>query len=607
MRVKKLTAGGLAGLTLAVALFGLTGRAEASGVTTHSWMAVEAIARVQDPELRALLQANLRQVEAGAHYPDSGYGAGPPVDIPNTYGEESHWPRFSYAYVDQIRDDPDCGDLTDPAGPCAARIAHAFGAVAHGIGDEVWDWLFEPAAPDHGESYAPPGTPASTGGMELQMDMVAIQDHRRPTRPDLPVWPDHAGLLDVYATIGRTDIVEENLTDGERLMRIVRAGERIVTTNHHHEVTANQPWLSAHLVSAPGGIRFAARSIAANWDTLWGRLLGDQPATEVAVTYPAAGERDIPSTGWARASFQPGSSPDRGGAATRITAVLSSSLAYRPTVSSQLNIPTQLPPGAMTLTEAATGDPVPIRAGYPRVVPYNPEAGEHTIDIQPNDDLAPCTEYRVAVTANLIDAEAQPVSPYSWTFRTDGCTETVRRPDAWVRVVDEFGRGETLNDTGAWFGADVQTANGAGQKRATTAPAGHALTFDVNVVNDGTVAERYSVAGQPAVPGFKVQYFDEGGANISRAVKAGTYRTPRLDPGASTMVHLVITPKATAPLGAAVTRRVTVTSRRDPTAVDAVKVTVANGPLPTLGPVPTGAAAEAQVAAALPALFCNLG
>jgi len=606
VRVKKLTAGGVVGLTLAVALLGLGGRAEAAGVTTHSWMAVEAIARVQDPALRALLQANLRQVEGGAHYPDSGYGSSA-LNIPNTYGEESHWPRFSYAYVDQIRDDPDCGDLTNPTGPCAARIAHAFGAVAHGIGDEVWDWLFEPQAPDHGESYAPPNTPANTAGMELQMDMVAVQDHRRPTRPDLPLWPDHADLVQVYAGIGRGDVDDEALTDGEHLMRVVRAGERIVTTNHHHEVTANQSWLAAHLVTAPGGIRFAARAIAANWDTLWGRLLGDQPATEVAVTYPAAGERDIPATGWTRTSFQPGSSPGRGGASTRITAVLSSSLAYRPTTTSAIEVPTLLPAGAMTLTEAATGDPVPLRTGYPRVVPYNPEAGEHTIDIQPDGNLAPCTEYRVAVTGNLLDAEDGPVAPYSWTFRTDGCTDTVRRPDAWVRVVDEFGRGEPMDDTGAWFGADVRNATGRGQARVTTAPADHALTFDVNVVNDGSGADRFTVAGEPSVPGFRVQYFDEGGTNITRPVKAGTYRTARLGAGDATLVHLVITPKASAPVGAAVTRRVTVTSGRDPSAVDAVKVTLANGPLPSLGPIPQAAEAEAQVAAALPALLCILG
>jgi len=602
VHVKKAVAGTVAALTLALALVGgLAAPAEASGVTTHSWMATEAIRRVSDPALRALLEANVRQVEGGAHFPDSGYGADA-LDIPNTYGEEAHWPRFSYAYLDQIRDDPDCGDLTAPNGPCAARIAHAFGAVAHGIGDEVWDWLFEPNAPDRGESYAPPNTPATTSGMELQMDMIAIQDYRRPTRPDLPLWPDHPALLDVFATIGRDDIVAENLTDGERLMRIVRAAERLVTTNHHHRITENQPWLAAHLVTAPGGIRFAARSIAANWDTLWGRLLGDQPATEVALTYPADGDEEIPATGWTRASFSPGSAPDRGGATTRITAVLSSSLAYRPTTTSSDNISALLPPGAMTLTEAATGDPVPIRSGYPRVVPYNPEAGEHTIDIQPDGDLEPCTEYRVDVTDALLDAEGEPVTPYSWTFRTDGCTEPLRRPDAWIRVVDEFRE----NDLGAWFGADVQNATGGGQKRATTAPPGRAMTFDINLVNDGNGADRFGVGGQPAVAGFKVQYFDDEGNNISRAVKTGTYRTDKLAPGASTQIHLVITVKANTAPGASVTRVVRINSRQDVGAVDAVKVTLTQGPLPTLGPVISSASTEQEVAALAPSVFCYL-
>ena len=139
-------------VALAVGLaVGLAPRAGASGVTTHSWMATDAIALVGDPQLRALLEANVDQVAAGAHFPDSGYAnsaANPPVD--NTYGEEAHWPRFSYAYLDQIRDDPACGDLTDPDGPCAARIAHVLGSMAHGMGDEVWDWLFEPNAPDRG-------------------------------------------------------------------------------------------------------------------------------------------------------------------------------------------------------------------------------------------------------------------------------------------------------------------------------------------------------------------------------------------------------------------------------------------------------------------------
>lgn len=67
-------------IVLAVALTGAA-RAEASGVTTHTWMAVRAVPQVSDPALRALLEANIRQLESGAHFPDSGYGNATEVGI----------------------------------------------------------------------------------------------------------------------------------------------------------------------------------------------------------------------------------------------------------------------------------------------------------------------------------------------------------------------------------------------------------------------------------------------------------------------------------------------------------------------------------------------
>jgi Bacterial Ig-like domain len=64
-----------------------------------------------------------------------------------------------------------------------------------------------------------------------------------------------------------------------------------------------------------------------------------------------------------------------------------------------------------------------VKSGYPKSVPYGPDAGEHVVDIQPAADLAPCTNYRVDITAALIDANARAVTPAHWTFRTDGCSD----------------------------------------------------------------------------------------------------------------------------------------------------------------------------------------
>lgn len=577
---------GLAGfVTLAVAaglLLGGAPPAGAAGVTTHTWMAVEAAPRVQDPDLQALLRANSLQLQSGAHFPDSGYAPG------LTYGEEAHWPRFSYAYARQIRRDPSCGDLTAPRGPCAARIALLFGAVAHGIGDEVWDWLFEPNAADRGEDDEVAGL--DSVGIEGKMDTIAIGDHRRSTSPaDLPAWPSQTRLLGVFASIGRDDVTAQDLTSGNAAIGVVRLLEPRMTAQYHDQVTARMPWMSAHMVTAPGGVRFAARAIAANWDDLWDFLLRRQGPAEVAVTYPADGATDVPFTGWAGGSF--GAGPHAGRARTRITAVLSTGLPYRADLDQPSTIVNQLDPATMTLTEVETGDPVAPLGGFPARVPYGADPGGHVIDFQPATDLAPCTEYRVDVTDVLLDARGAPVSPSSWTFRTKGCPDEPARPDAQVRI----------GARGAWTGWDVVSADGAGQGVDTTTPAGTAATFTIRVQNSGPDPDTFVLRGQGSRPGLRVRYF-AGTRNVTDAVVAGTYQTAPLAPGARSSIEARVTPTGTTTT--AVRRTVTATSLADPSRVDTVRFSVRAGraeALPVASPV-----TEAELQQAAGVLVCAL-
>jgi hypothetical protein len=60
--------------------------------------------------------------------------------------------------------------------------------------------------------------------------------------------------------------------------------------------------------------------------------------------------------------------------------------------------------GGTALRVAAIGARVAAKPGYPRIVPYNPEAGEHGVASQPASDLAPCTRYRAEITEALVDA-----------------------------------------------------------------------------------------------------------------------------------------------------------------------------------------------------------
>ena len=55
-------------------------------------------------------------------------------------------------------------------GPVRGEGRVLFGAAGHGMGDEVWDWLFEPNGPGFGEQYIPPewAPVVGPGGLEAQ-------------------------------------------------------------------------------------------------------------------------------------------------------------------------------------------------------------------------------------------------------------------------------------------------------------------------------------------------------------------------------------------------------------------------------------------------------
>jgi hypothetical protein len=408
-----------AGVLAVVSLIAVAGSAGGAGITTHRWMAETAVDQVTDASLRTLLQANLTMVQTGAGFPDVGYVS------PNTYGETAHWQRFIDHLVDAIRARPDCGELTDPNGPCAGLIAFAFGAAAHGIGDEVWDWLFEPNGPDHDEYWT--GVPtANDDGAETQMDLVAIGRYG-VARPESETVPDQPLVLQALADSGQAGVTADQfaLVASLPLLWDVEKGW---ADDNLGDVQAAMPWMSANLVTAPGGVDFAATAIAGAWDSLWGRLRGNQPPTKVSITYPAPGETGVPATGWDRASFQPGSSRGRGGARNRIAAVLTAARPYTG-ASGGIAVSDELPVDSMTITDVATGDPVPLKSGYPRSVPYGSSSGERMIDTQPAENLAACTWYRVdvSVTAPVSDARGEAVVPYSWQFQTecDGTATTV--------------------------------------------------------------------------------------------------------------------------------------------------------------------------------------
>ncbi len=163
-------------VAFALCSLALPTHAGASGITTHAFMAESAIPFVQQPRLRDLLAAHTDEVLAGAHYPDAGYGSSsyPGGD----FGEVSHWERFVNAYAAELRGRADCAPIDDPSGPCASQVAHLMGVAAHGMGDEMWDWLFEPQIADYGEIPGPSHLPHRPPRSRRARDVAAGQPHQ---------------------------------------------------------------------------------------------------------------------------------------------------------------------------------------------------------------------------------------------------------------------------------------------------------------------------------------------------------------------------------------------------------------------------------------------
>ena len=103
----------------------------------------------------------------------------------------------------------------------------------------------------------------------------------------------------------------------------------------------------------------------------------------------------------------------------------------------------------MRLRDLSTWRLVPAAVGYPRIVPYNPEAGEHVVAFQPAGDLAACRWYRVETTRALVDSRGHPVLSASWRFRTSGCRALFPAPVQGTTVCDATGTTTLISDRSA--------------------------------------------------------------------------------------------------------------------------------------------------------------
>jgi V8-like Glu-specific endopeptidase len=137
------------------------------------------------------------------------------------------------------------------------------------------------------------------------------------------------------------------------------------------------------------------------------------------------------------------------------------------------------------------------------------------------------------------------------------------RPDGHVRRDDER----------AFIGDGVLNTTGQGQARSALVARGRSSTFHVRVQNDGSVADAFTVLGSGTSNAFTARWF-AGRTEVTGRVRAGTYRTAALAPGATVALRVVLTARATSVRGQALAVSTRLASAAVPGKVDVVRTTV---------------------------------
>ena len=92
---------------------------------------------------------------------------------------------------------------------------------------------------------------------------------------------------------------------------------------------------------------------------------------------------------------------------------------------------------------------------------------------------------------------------------------------------------------GPFAGNNVYSATGAGESKTISAARGHSGTLFADIQNDGLTADTFHVKGTGTAKGFTVTYF-RGATNVTTQVKAGTFSTGSLAPGAHVTLKMVV-------------------------------------------------------------------
>jgi uncharacterized membrane protein len=124
--------------------------------------------------------------------------------------------------------------------------------------------------------------------------------------------------------------------------------------------------------------------------------------------------------------------------------------------------------------------------------------------------------------------------------------------------------------SGAFAGENTYNTTGASQTATASTTARTPVRYTWRIQNDGNIIERFRLRGTAGTNRFTVAY-RRGTTNITAAVVAGTFTTPRLAPGVTTDITVTVTPTKRARSGDTITTNLTARSAATSSATDIVR------------------------------------
>ena len=131
------------------------------------------------------------------------------------------------------------------------------------------------------------------------------------------------------------------------------------------------------------------------------------------------------------------------------------------------------------------------------------------------------------------------------------------RPDLYLRP----------STVTTYSGSGIYNLDGTNQTVGQSVANNVKATYYVTVKNTGNVAGTFTINAPSAPSGWTVAY-NQGATVITGAITAAGWTTPLLNPGATVLVTVYVTPGAAIPVSAVAEQMVTVTSTTDPSKQD---------------------------------------